>query len=549
MRYSERARRAIRARDLVAYSDAELGRYLEEHRLEGGLSGAIGVNVEDPENLPETFIQRLRDWAHNASNAAQAGAVDLNEVNARLFRTAAGHDAPEPAPESAPSPPYGPYLPGRSPTRTPIPPQVGETESYMELVDDGGRPMYPIEIIDDVARDPTAYRHLVRPWSRSADTEMPEWWQIFDTQLGHWQSFRRWQAHNRREGTPSRVEISGRWLVDAAYNVFLHDFRLGSPTYTDASSKLLAQYGFTQTVRFRQGRTQQDKLAEWTEYLTWECAVHHWYAHTIRRGQPAYDKAWKTLVDSDVLRSSDTEENIRGAQCGYALQSERERAERAVQSAESALKAAEKSASSRHGSASARTQTLSMARSRLDEAKKSLRLVQRRNGLIVDFCRATANFEITKQNAKQQEVLIRWVLDEIPRVKAELRGPGGSDTDAIVAHDTGDDQKSAAIGRPKGALKRGCDETLDEELPSKRLKTGGQAADAHKAQSSDSARPPPRRSARIAARQQAQSQPVTLSPTPASLGVPGKANNGPRRRAAGHAVRRGIGQPKRLNRP
>jgi hypothetical protein len=145
-------------------------------------------------------------------------------------------------------------------------------------------------------------------------------------------------------------------------------------------------------------------------------------------------------------------------------------------------------------------------------------------------------------------------LDEIPRVKAELRGPGGSDTDAIVVHDTGDDQKSAATGRPKGTLKRGCDETFDT---SKRLETGGQPADAHEAQSSDvprndcllpgeSGRPPPRRSARIAARQQAQSQPVTLSPTPASLGVPGQVNNEPRRRAASHAGRRGI---KRLNRP
>lgn len=45
------------ARDIAAYSDAELDQYLEEHRLDGG---AMAVEVEDPENLPQSFIERLR---------------------------------------------------------------------------------------------------------------------------------------------------------------------------------------------------------------------------------------------------------------------------------------------------------------------------------------------------------------------------------------------------------------------------------------------------------------------------------------------------------
>jgi hypothetical protein len=57
MRDSDGTDRKISARDLVAFTDAELSRYLEAHQLEGG---AIAVEVADPENLPETFIQRLR---------------------------------------------------------------------------------------------------------------------------------------------------------------------------------------------------------------------------------------------------------------------------------------------------------------------------------------------------------------------------------------------------------------------------------------------------------------------------------------------------------
>lgn len=48
----------ISARVMAAYSDAKLDKYFDEHRLAGG--AATIVVVEDPENLPESFIQRLR---------------------------------------------------------------------------------------------------------------------------------------------------------------------------------------------------------------------------------------------------------------------------------------------------------------------------------------------------------------------------------------------------------------------------------------------------------------------------------------------------------
>ena len=48
---------SVLARDITAYNDAELDRYLEEHR---GENGWVTVDVKDPENLPKSFIQRLR---------------------------------------------------------------------------------------------------------------------------------------------------------------------------------------------------------------------------------------------------------------------------------------------------------------------------------------------------------------------------------------------------------------------------------------------------------------------------------------------------------
>jgi hypothetical protein len=44
------------------------------------------------------------------------------------------------------------------------PPENYETRSYHELISDGGRPSYPISLLDDVANNPGAYREILLPW-------------------------------------------------------------------------------------------------------------------------------------------------------------------------------------------------------------------------------------------------------------------------------------------------------------------------------------------------------------------------------------------------
>lgn len=58
MATSQHTSETIPARVIATYSDAELDKYLNDHRLGNG--GPTIVNVEDPENLPESFIERLR---------------------------------------------------------------------------------------------------------------------------------------------------------------------------------------------------------------------------------------------------------------------------------------------------------------------------------------------------------------------------------------------------------------------------------------------------------------------------------------------------------
>jgi hypothetical protein len=321
---------------------------------------------------------------------------------------------------------------------------------------------------------------------------MPDWWVVFRKQFHHWEQFRHWHAHARREVPRSRVKIRNDtrwWHLDTAYGIFVRDFRLGSPTYADTALQLLGRHGFTRPVRFHQDPTQQDKLTEWIEYLTYECAGHHWYESILRDLRPDFDKGWKRLVDSKLLRPFETEEFICSFQSGVTHQSERQKAERAVALAGSALEAADKSVDRHGGSTAAQAQKVSAARSRLNEAKESLRLVQRRNDLIIDFKRSVRGYLTQKRDVKKQEALVRWVLDEVPRVEAELRKDGlgradlspGRGTQTIAHTKESDDFRLAPR---RSARKRGRGENADDEPPSKRPKSGGRITDSRKAQSS-----------------------------------------------------------------
>lgn len=101
--------------------------------------------------------------------------------------------------------------------------------------------------------------------STFAELDRPEWWLILRTPAGHCQHFRRWQAHSRSEGPPSYIEVhySSRWTyVDTVYNFFVRHSRHGSPSYSDAASRLLMQYNFTRPAQFHQDPVRQDKLTE-----------------------------------------------------------------------------------------------------------------------------------------------------------------------------------------------------------------------------------------------------------------------------------------------
>ncbi|KAK4139367.1 uncharacterized protein C8A04DRAFT_40783 [Dichotomopilus funicola] len=370
----------IRAADLVVLSDTALGSYLNEDRLDGGV--AICIDVEDPENLPESFIQKLRDKAHDLAEAARAGGVNLDEVNSRLLNIVRS-DTPVGDHDAAQFVSSMPSTRGSTPENDMV--ERYERECYEELLADGGRPMYPIELVNHLAEDPAAYPHLVRPWPL-----LPR--------MSHIQN-----------GPPQG------WDANRAYNVFVTQFLSKASTYSDAAVNLLMEHHFSRPdIQFLQDPTQQDKLTEWIEYLAFECAQHNRYVYQLQRCQKRIDACWEKLASSGLLRPYETREYLCSKSSTPAYQAEVDRIQRELDLAEFDFEEAQTDANTD-------PTTMAMATQKLDEAKREMEVFQQRKELTIPYNTQVHNRRRLEEEQEKQGRLLQWVRDQVPLVEAEVR--------------------------------------------------------------------------------------------------------------------------------
>ncbi|PHH88433.1 hypothetical protein CDD83_7532 [Cordyceps sp. RAO-2017] len=151
------------AREIEAYTDEELDRYL--------VATKRFVSVQDPENLSEQFIHRLRDRS-GPLETAPSRPVDLDQVSARLLQIS-----------NRPPPPRGDRYMSNSESVTPPSAEEQyatdlrlEREFHDEFVADGGRPWYPIHLLDDVSKNPRKYHELLRYWQGDFPDENQDFW-------------------------------------------------------------------------------------------------------------------------------------------------------------------------------------------------------------------------------------------------------------------------------------------------------------------------------------------------------------------------------------
>ncbi|KAJ6436761.1 reverse transcriptase [Purpureocillium lavendulum] len=456
--------------------------------------------------------------------------------------------------------------------RSPTPPgrscEDYESEAYHDLVREGGQPLYAIDIIGLISKDPERYRDLLRPWLKCPTSESPpNWTEIFKTQLERWRDFGKWQLDNR--GLPDEnddylafVEMARRrYDRDGALDLLdglATDPEMLKPEweemqrlreiqrrtireirgdhsfseYFEAVKRRLRKHDFTQTFQLQEDPSKQDPSTTWVEYFGFECWWFDRYTALAAARHSKSTEAWNGLVASGVLRPLDTPESVRSDASALARARERCLAEKdiasAKASADSALmptRTAIKNPTVANISGSGRKTLLANALHRLETAKGCLRTINKRNKLITDFVRQTWDYDEAKRNAARQKDLLQWILERMPAVGAKtVQGINRHTNEAPQyngSHGSVDYRESkrrrigrstkASVQRPHANSERIDYPIIDVDAdtgspPSKRSKAGRRVTD-HR--TTDTGSTALRRSARIAALQ-AQTDPAAV---------------------------------------
>ncbi|OAA60961.1 hypothetical protein SPI_04985 [Niveomyces insectorum RCEF 264] len=215
------------ARDIVEFDDEKLDKYLEENQRV--------IRIEDPDNLPQSFIQRLRDRCDPETETAASRPVDMDQVTAKLTQSLTKDGR-----RRLPSPGSDVFLSEEEIQERYI---QREEEAYEKLVEAKGRPIYHIDQLHAVAADPEAMIHLLQPFKYWKEHNRDDgWWTAFRPQWKWWRSFRAMQMIHRE--SPSKLD-----------------------EFNDAARKRRHMIGLTRPFTFVMDASQQDDLTTWVEYL------------------------------------------------------------------------------------------------------------------------------------------------------------------------------------------------------------------------------------------------------------------------------------------
>lgn len=387
----------------------------------------------------------------------QSRPVDADKLANRLLEFAGDHDR-------SPRAPSEPLRCERAPTVDQGPDEQDrkiETAAYNYLVGDGGRPCYPIAQLEHVSKNPEEYRLLLRPFQEYLGNSHPEW-QVFTGQLDRWRKFRRWQQDNRGidddRSFSAYVEAQERndtdeeiiWqraslpMTKSQYAESLkmdwenerrqrqlerrntREFHDGGDfsDYVAAVKQRLAQHGFTRTLYLEEDLSRQTKLATWIEYLNFECWWHDQYTRNRQSLERKQNNAWKSLVESGVLRSHETAELMRTHENTVECKEELYKADRAVASAEASARASvHETEKAKHGRSrlgkQARVQNMMEAQSALARAREAHKNIKRRWDLIAPFTVGDRLYQTAKENVYRHGLLLQWILDQIPQIAEE----------------------------------------------------------------------------------------------------------------------------------
>ncbi|PGH18198.1 hypothetical protein AJ80_04585 [Polytolypa hystricis UAMH7299] len=391
---------------------------------------------KNPENLPEEFIERLKNHACHPSQPVDGDAVaallhkfvnndqEQHRLPPRSFqssgtkggldpnqdqRSEAGSDATELIDEEEQY---------RANVRR-------ATEDYHKLVEDGGRPSHPLSLLEDIGKDPSDYSEILSFWT---GLHGEPHYKAFTAQLWRWESFRQlqryarglhvneWEEHRERvikhhdrEYFESLAFVFGQkrlWEHFIWRHRRIEKEQGRFAAYTAAAKDRLARHGFTREFHLDEDPACQVKLTTWIEYLAYE---YWWYTRYSLSKQ-------FILIDRNLYALEDAEKDAQKAV---------EAAKYAVTFAEAASSDAQRLDCSLKKEAEKR---LAEAQSKLESTTEECNRTQRRKKLRYEYMSKTSDLRHMNKDAELHNKLIRWMLEQIPLIELEMKQDSSKDS-------------------------------------------------------------------------------------------------------------------------
>ncbi|KAK9438292.1 uncharacterized protein VB005_09300 [Metarhizium brunneum] len=459
--------RSMTVDDVSALSDARLGEFIKKHRrpdhsFELPIDGWDRLSKER-DRLAQRLL--LIQQALTDNPTANSRPLDLDKLDT-LLRHVASEDN-----SVSRDRPCGRERQTESPDETSQEMyQRKEMGAYNNLVNDGGRPLYPIDLLESVSNDRDAYRDMLKPFWRRPQSRKPSEMDHFDDQdviqrqWLRWQDFPKWQLNNRGVDNEDEdddfsayadeikrgfVEVG--WTKAAAeidadptvlkkpgeqwYHIQSHrnwqrryPRELGCQSfsdYQDAVKARLTRHSFTRLFHLAEDPKQQGRLTERIEYLGFEYWWLDRYSASVKRPKPKHDESWEELERKGVVKDDETPEFVRTDASGTRCQIEEDHAWEAVQNAESEAKQVyqktQKDPNRLRIPKQQRIQMLVRARKTLLAAREAFDFTKRRSHLLIGFVRGTFDYVNAKEDVVNQTNLLEWAVKEAHKIEAEQK--------------------------------------------------------------------------------------------------------------------------------
>lgn len=508
------------------------------------------------------FTARAKQRVISLDVGLDSRPLDLDELDARLRQVPADNDTTEAHDESQAA---GVSRLASPATNNRAHSKEIETIYHQQLVEDGGRPLYPIELIDEVLKKPEEYRELIQPLQNYPGQNEP--FKIFLEQRERWRDFRKWQKDNRgledeNDTYEAFVKETSFWEercnLDWAQAKFEAELKRnprcleaewryelrgrnrkrlrcrerdcnGPVDYFEAVKRRLASHGFTRPFELLEDPKQQDQLTTWIEYLGYEYWCLDGYTGDMERLGPKHDEAWKKLVDAKMVGPHDTIEDIRSMGGSLRRENDAQQAHTEVRmakaEAERVYDLTQESPERFLIPEKQRVEMLNKVSRDVERAERRHKNVKARNDKVSAFINSTSTYFGAKTRWTCHRLYVQWVLEQLPLVEAEMAQAEAEKSRATrnkgkkrmlspqEESPAGPSQKKHKTGqgsplRTDGDSDKSADPASKVQEESE-ASTKVKAADKRPRRSTDASSLPPgglRRSARIAARKPATRQ-------------------------------------------